>query len=107
MNGRHVKLQGICEHHDLGALGAAFNEAAMVRRLKKLKSMGVNAIRGSHNMMAPRFVELADEMGFLLISEAFDMWERSKNTYDYGRYFTEWHERDVEAWVCRTATIRA
>ena len=101
LNGRHVKLQGVCEHHDLGALGAAFNEAAMVRRLKKLKSMGVNAIRGSHNMMAVRFVELADEMGFLLISEAFDMWERSKNTYDYGRYFTEWHERDVEAWVCR------
>lgn len=101
LNGRHVKLQGVCEHHDLGALGAAFNEAAMVRRLKKLKSMGVNAIRGSHNMMAPRFVELADEMGFLLISEAFDMWERSKNTYDYGRYFTKWHERDVEAWVCR------
>ncbi|MDE6995406.1 MAG: DUF4982 domain-containing protein [Lachnospiraceae bacterium] len=101
LNGRHVKLQGVCEHHDLGALGAAFNEAAMVRRLKKLKSMGVNAIRGSHNMMAVRFVELADEMGFLLISEAFDMWERSKNTYDYGRYFAEWHERDVEAWVCR------
>ncbi len=101
LNGRHVKLKGVCEHHDLGALGAAFNEAAMIRRLKKLKSMGVNAIRGSHNMMAPRFMELADEMGFLLISEAFDMWERSKNTYDYGRYFVEWHERDVEAWVCR------
>ena len=64
-------------------------------------SSDLNAIRGSHNMMAVRFVELADEMGFLLISEAFDMWERSKNAYDYGRYFAEWHERDVEAWVCR------
>ena len=101
LNGRHVKLNGVCEHHDLGALGAAFNSSAMRRRFKKLKSMGVNAVRGSHNMMAPGFVELADEMGFLLISEAFDMWERPKNTYDYGRFFTAWHEKDVKAWVRR------
>lgn len=101
LNGRHVKLRGVCEHHDLGALGAAFSRPAMERRLKILKRMGVNAIRGSHNMMAPDFVELADEMGFLLISEAFDMWERPKNTYDYGRFFDAWHERDVRAWVCR------
>lgn len=101
LNGRHVKLNGACEHHDLGALGAAFSRPAMVRRLKKLKSMGVNAIRGSHNMMAPELVELADEMGFLLISEAFDMWERPKNPYDYGRFFAEWHEKDVKTWVCR------
>lgn len=101
LNGRHLKLHGVCEHHDLGALGAAFNRSAAKRRFQKLKEMGVNAIRGSHNMMAPGFVELADEMGFLLISEAFDMWERSKNTYDYGRFFAEWHEKDVKAWVCR------
>lgn len=101
LNGRHLKLNGVCEHHDLGALGAAFNRSAMRRRFQKLKEMGVNAVRGSHNMMAPGFVELADEMGFLLISEAFDMWERSKNTYDYGRFFSQWHERDVKSWVCR------
>lgn len=101
LNGRYLKLNGVCEHHDLGALGAAFNRCAMKRRLQKLKEMGVNAIRGSHNMMAPGFVELADEMGFLLISEAFDMWERPKNTYDYGRFFAQWHERDVKSWVCR------
>lgn len=101
LNGRHFKLNGVCEHHDLGALGAAFNRCALKRRFQKLKEMGVNAIRGSHNMMAPGFVELADEMGFLLISEAFDMWERSKNPYDYGRFFVQWHERDVKSWVCR------
>ncbi len=101
LNGRHLKLNGVCEHHDLGALGAAFNRSAMRRKFRKLKEMGVNAVRGSHNMMAPGFVELADEMGILLISEAFDMWERSKTTYDYGRFFSKWHERDVKAWVCR------
>ena len=101
LKGRHLKLNGVCEHHDLGALGAAFHRCAMKRRFQKLKEMGVNAIRGSHNMMAPGFVELADEMGFLLISEAFDMWERPKNTYDYGRFFAQWHERDVKSWVCR------
>lgn len=101
LNGRHLKLNGVCEHHDLGALGAAFNRSAMRRKFRKLKKMGVNAVRGSHNMMAPGFVELADEMGILLISEAFDMWERSKTTYDYGRFFKEWHERDVCSWVCR------
>lgn len=101
LNGRHLKLNGVCEHHDLGALGAAFNRSAMRRKFRKLKEMGVNAVRGSHNMMAPGFVELADEMGILLISEAFDMWERSKTTYDYGRFFRDWHERDVKSWVCR------
>lgn len=101
LNGRHLKLNGVCEHHDLGALGAAFNRFAMKRRFEKLKDMGVNAVRGSHNMMAPEFVELADEMGILLISEAFDMWERPKNTYDYARFFDKWHEKDVKAWVCR------
>ncbi len=101
LNGRHLKLNGVCEHHDLGALGAAFNRSAMQRKFRKLKEMGVNAVRGSHNMMAPEAVELADEMGILLISEAFDMWERSKTAYDYGRFFAQWHERDVKAWVCR------
>ncbi len=101
LNGRKVKLNGVCEHHDLGALGAAFHRTAMVRKLRILKEMGVNALRGTHNMTAPAVVELADEMGILMISEAFDMWERSKTTYDYARFFKEWSERDVESWVMR------
>lgn len=101
LNGRHLKLNGVCEHHDLGCLGAAFHAAAMKRKFRILKEMGVNAVRGAHNMMAPGFVRLADEMGILLISEAFDMWERSKTAYDYGRFFKEWWKRDVESWVKR------
>ena len=101
LNGRRVKLNGVCEHHDLGALGAAFHRTAMARKLRILKEMGVNALRGTHNMTAPAVVELADEMGILMISEAFDMWERSKTTYDYARFFKEWSERDVESWVMR------
>ena len=101
LNGRHVKLHGVCEHHDLGCLGAAFNKAAMRRKMKMLKSMGVNAIRTSHNMPAPELMELADEMGFLVDSEGFDMWERCKTEYDYGCYFKDWVERDVRSWVRR------
>lgn len=101
LNGRHLKLNGVCEHHDLGALGAAFNRAAMERKLRILKEMGVNAVRGAHNMLAPEAVELADEMGILLISEAFDMWERPKTEYDYARFFKQWSARDVESWVKR------
>lgn len=101
LNGRRLKLKGVCEHHDLGAVGAAFHKPAMARKFRILKQMGVNAVRGSHNMMAQGAVELADEMGILLISEAFDMWERPKNPYDYARFFKEWHERDVESWIKR------
>ncbi|MCM1154309.1 MAG: DUF4982 domain-containing protein [Roseburia sp.] len=101
LNGRHLKLNGVCEHHDLGALGAAFNKAAMRRKFRILKEMGVNAVRSTHNMAAPGFIELADEMGLLVISEAFDMWELPKTTYDYARFFVEWSARDVESWVKR------
>lgn len=101
LNGRNLKLNGVCEHHDLGALGAAFNRSAMKRKFRILKEMGVNAVRGTHNMMAPGFTALADEMGLLVISEAFDMWERPKTTYDYARFFKEWSARDVESWVKR------
>lgn len=100
-NGRQVKLHGVCEHHDLGALGAAFNKAAMRRKMKNLKRMGVNAIRTSHNMPAPEFMELADEMGFYVDSEAFDMWIEPKTEYDYARFFDEWAEKDVASWVRR------
>ncbi len=101
LNGRHVKLNGVCEHHDLGCLGAAFNKSALRRKFEKLKEMGVNAIRTSHNMPAKEFMELADEMGFLVVAEAFDMWERSKTPYDYARFFKEWYGVDVASWVRR------
>ncbi len=101
LNGRHIKLNGVCEHHDLGCLGAAFNKAALRRKFEKLRKMGVNALRTSHNMPAKEFMELADEMGFLVVSEAFDMWERSKTTYDYARFFKEWYKADVASWIRR------
>lgn len=101
LNGRHIKIYGACEHHDLGCLGAAFNKDAMRRKLIMLRSMGVNAIRTSHNMPAPELMELCDEMGFLVDSEAFDMWEMSKTPYDYARFFNDWCERDVRSWVRR------
>ena len=101
LNGQHMKLKGVCEHHDLGALGAAFNKVALKRRLNILKEMGVNAIRTAHNMPAKELMDLADEMGILIISEAFDMWERPKTTYDYARFFKTWAKRDVKSWVMR------
>lgn len=101
LNGRKVRLNGACEHHDLGALGSAVNKAALRRQLTLLKEMGVNAIRTSHNMPAVELMELADEMGILIDSEAFDMWERSKTTYDYARFFKEWSRRDVASWIRR------
>lgn len=101
LNGSKLKLYGVCEHHDLGALGAAFNKAALRRRCMLLKEMGVNAIRTAHNMPAPELMDLADELGFLIVSEAFDMWERPKTPYDYARFFKEWMPLDVRSWVRR------
>jgi beta-galactosidase len=101
VNGKKLKLNGVCEHHDLGALGAAFNVNALRRRFVILKEMGVNAIRTAHNMPAPELMDLADEMGLFVVSEAFDMWERSKTTYDYARFFKDWAYRDVRSWVLR------
>lgn len=101
VNGKRLKLNGVCEHHDLGALGAAFNVNALRRRLVILKEMGVNAIRTAHNMPAPELMDLADEMGLFVVSEAFDMWERSKTKYDYARFFKDWAHRDVQSWVLR------
>lgn len=101
LNGRKVKLQGVCEHHDLGCMGAAYHSQAMRRKLTILKAMGVNAVRISHNMPSQDVMELADEMGILIVSEAFDMWERPKNPYDYARFFPEWYPKDVASWVRR------
>lgn len=101
LNGRNIKIQGTCEHHDLGALGAAMNPVALRREFAMLKEMGVNSVRSAHNMSAVEFMDLADEMGLLIYTEAFDMWERPKTDYDYGNYFTEWWNKDLTSWVRR------
>lgn len=101
LNGNPTKILGVCMHHDLGALGAAFNESAARRQLRILKEMGVNAIRISHNPPAAKYLDLCDEMGFLVMDEAFDMWAKKKNKYDYFRFFNEWHQRDLEHMVKR------
>ena len=99
--GRKVRLHGVCLHHDLGALGAAFHEKAARRQLELMRRMGANAVRTSHNPPASRFLDLCDEMGILVVDEAFDMWERSKTTFDYARFFGEWAEKDVASWIRR------
>lgn len=101
LNGRHVKLHGACQHHDLGALGSAVNTAALKRQISILKEMGVNSIRTAHNMPAVELLDLADEMGILINEESFDMWERPKTAYDYARFFPEWVEKDVKSWIRR------
>jgi beta-galactosidase len=101
VNGRHIKIKGVCLHHDLGALGAAVNTAAMRHQLVILKEMGCNAIRTSHNPPAPEFLDLCDEMGFLVMDEAFDMWQKKKTKFDYSLDFPEWHRRDLEDQVKR------
>lgn len=95
LNGRTRKLQGVCLHHDLGALGAAVHRRAIERQIEIMQAMGANAIRSSHNPPAPEMVELCDRMGMLLIVEAFDSWEYGKTPNDYSRWFHDWHERDL------------
>lgn len=95
LNGEHRKFQGVCNHHDLGPLGAAVNVAALRRQLTLLKDMGCDAIRTSHNMPAPELVELCDEMGFMMMIEPFDEWDIAKCDNGYHRYFGEWAERDM------------
>ena len=101
LNGKHLKILGVCDHHDLGALGAAFNYRALERQLQLLKSAGCNAIRTSHNPPAPELLELCDKMGFIVMDEAFDVWEVSKVKYDYALYFKAWHKRDLEDQLLR------
>lgn len=95
LNGQRRKFQGVCNHHDLGPLGAAINEAALRRQLTLLKEMGCDAIRSSHNMPAPELVRLCDEMGFMMIVENFDEWEIAKCKNGYHRFFNEWAEKDM------------
>ncbi|HXU61857.1 MAG TPA: glycoside hydrolase family 2 TIM barrel-domain containing protein [Polyangia bacterium] len=101
LNGTAVKINGTCNHHDLGALGAAVNTRAMEKRLQQLKSMGVNGLRTSHNPPAPEFLDLADRLGFLVMDEAFDCWDQAKNTYDYARFFKQWSATDIGDMVMR------
>ncbi len=95
LNGKHRKFQGVCLHHDLGALGAAVNETAIRRQLSLLKDMGCDAIRTAHNMPAPELVRLCDELGFMMMLEPFDEWDIAKCANGYHRYFNEWAERDM------------
>ncbi|MBN2523825.1 MAG: DUF4982 domain-containing protein [Bacteroidales bacterium] len=95
LNGEHIKIKGVCNHHDLGCLGAATNVRAMERQLEILKEMGCNAIRTAHNPPAPELLDLCDKIGFIVMDEAFDMWKLKKTEYDYSRFWDEWHKRDL------------
>ena len=101
LNGESVKIKGVCLHHDLGALGAAFNTRAQERQLEILKEMGVNSIRVSHNPPAPEVLELCDRMGIIVQDETFDIWRKRKTEFDYSRFFNEWHERDLTDHIMR------
>lgn len=101
LNGQHVQIRGVCNHHDLGALGAAFNKRAAERQLQLLKNMGCNAIRTSHNPPAPELLDLCDTLGFIVMDEAFDMWKKQKNPFDYHLDWDKWHKKDLEDFVKR------
>jgi beta-galactosidase len=101
LNGKSVKINGVCNHHDLGCLGAAINVRAIERQLEIMKTMGVNGIRTSHNPPAPELLDLCDKMGFIVMDEAFDMWKKKKTDYDYALNWDEWHERDLIDMVIR------
>lgn len=101
LNGRHIKLNGVCLHSDQGCLGTAFYEDMARRQLLLMKDMGVNAIRLTHNVQAPGFLDLCDELGLLVLNEAFDCWKLPKTKYDYARFFEEWSAKDIRSWVMR------
>lgn len=101
LNGENIKIKGVCQHHDLGCLGAAVNTRAMERQLEILKEMGCNGIRTAHNPPAPELLDLCDRMGFIVQDETFDMWRKKKTAHDYSRYFNEWHEQDLRDHILR------
>jgi len=101
LNGQGMKLRGVNMHHDLGPLGAAVNYRAIERQVEILKGMGVNAIRTSHNPPAPELLDICDRLGVLILDEAFDTWEQTKTANDYGVYFEDWAQRDIQAMVMR------
>lgn len=101
VNGEQVKFRGVNQHHDLGALGAAFNVRAAERQLELLRELGCNAIRLSHNPPAKELLDLTDRMGFLVLNEIFDSWERKKTPHDFHLIFPDWHEPDTRAFIRR------
>lgn len=101
LNGKAMKIRGVCNHHDLGALGAAFNVRAAERQLEILKSMGVNGLRTSHNPPAAALLDLCDKMGFIVMNEAFDMWVQKKSPFDYHLDWEKWHKKDLEDQILR------
>ncbi len=101
LNGKHVKMNGVCLHHDAGSVGAAVPEAMWVRRLQLLKDMGCNAIRTSHNPVAPEFLDICDRMGFLVMDEIFDEWKAGKVKYGYNNYFDQWSQHDLVNFIYR------
>lgn len=101
VNGESIKIQGVNQHHDLGALGAAFNVRAAERQLEILKELGCNAIRLAHNPPAPELLEMTDKMGFLVVDEIFDSWERKKTPHDFHLIFPEWSEADTRSFIRR------
>ena len=101
LNGKRLPLNGVCDHHDLGALGSAINARALERQVELLKGMGCNAIRTSHNPPAPELLEACDRLGMLVMDEAFDCWKKGKNEHDYSQLFADWHEADLRALVRR------
>lgn len=101
VNGQRIELKGVNQHHDLGALGAAFNKLAAQRQLELLREMGCNAIRMAHNPPAPELLELTDSMGFLVVNEIFDGWELKKTPLDFHLIFPDWYEQDLRALIRR------
>ena len=101
INGQPIRVQGSCNHHDLGSLGAAFNTRAAERQIEVLQEMGNNALRTSHNAPAPEYLDLADHMGLMVMDEIFDTWNFAKVENDFHVIFPEWHEPDLRAFIRR------
>jgi len=101
LNGKNIKINGVCDHHDLGCLGTAINRRALERQIELLKGMGCNAIRTSHNPPAPELLDLADQMGMIIMDEAFDMWKKPKNPYDYHTVWDAMHKKDIQDMIKR------
>lgn len=102
LNGKHIKLKGVCMHHDLGCLGAEVNKSAIQRQIRLLKGMGCNAIRITHNPSSTEFLEVCAEEGIMLIEEAFDCWDTAKKTYDFAKDFSNYAESSLKSMIKRS-----
>jgi beta-galactosidase len=101
LNGRHVEIHGVCDHHDLGCLGSVALRRGFQRQLEILKTMGCNALRTSHNPPSPELLDLCDQMGFLVMDECFDEWKQNKTKYGYARFFDDWSQKDLASMLDR------